>query len=265
MIATVLNAIPNVRTLGEMHQFLEYCVYDKECACGNDLSRCDKWKSVLENILPNMDVKNSLEYSLQKERHRQIMKYLVLGARDENYLKIHESVLENVEIAMKAEHYVDSSKYIARYLLLRESTKLSLKGLFVVRDVRGVIHSFSKKVQTPRSAFSTIIYYYAINIVGLIISALDRKVIKVRYEDFTNNPEEQLARICQHVFDKKQIELNLQESMEIPHIIGGNRLKTQGSLTIKKDLQWKNNISRPMQIFYYFVTLPLMIINRYKI
>jgi hypothetical protein len=53
-------------------------------------------------------------------------------------------------------------------------------------------------------------------------------------------------------------------TFEIPHIIAGNRLRSDKQLVIKKDLKWKEEISRPKQILYYLLALPLMIINKYS-
>ena len=85
---------------------------------------------------------------------------------------------------------LDSSKYIGRALALNNLENVNLKIIYVVRDVRGVIKSFSKKVQTSKSPIHTIIYYLFVNIVSEIVSFFyfRKKIIKIRYEDLINHP-----------------------------------------------------------------------------
>src|SRR5690606_33295431 len=109
---------------------------------------------------------------------------------------------------------LDSSKYIARYLLLRKSNKFNVKGIYVIRDVRGVIHSFKKKVQTSRSPLSTVVYYCLINLFGQLVCWTDKNVLKVRYEDFVENPSHELSRIYKHIAVEANVEDQLNRSYE---------------------------------------------------
>ena len=51
----------------------------------------------------------------------------------------------------------------------------------------------------------------------------------------------------------------------MPHVIGGNRMKKNENISIKKDDKWKQNIVRWKQVVYYVLSAPIMLINRYKI
>jgi hypothetical protein len=186
---------------------------------------------------------------------------------DYHYLKIHESIFNIVAKNTPKEYFLDSSKYIARYLLLKKSKKLNVKGIYVVRDVRGVIHSFQKKVQTSRTPLSAIVYYTAVNFFGQLVCWIHKDVLKVKYEDFIENPNETLKEIYGHCFiaDNTAASFSLGDGYEMPHIIGGNRMKANKKISIKKDKKWKENMSRINQIVYYILALPFMLINKYKI
>ena len=266
LVATVLNAHPEICTVGEMHQFMEYLAKEGICSCGEALNSCEFWKKILDDLKWDKDeVNHNYSYSQEKERHRNIGKLLFSRSADEHYLNIHEAVFTSIQRHASKRAFLDSSKYISRYLLLRKSSLLKTKGIFIVRDIRGVIHSFNKQVQTPRKPWSSILYYWAINIYGELVYRLDKNVIKIKYEHFIENPGVELEQIYMHVFDKPQKEVILQEVFEMPHIIGGNRMKKQNKITIRKDLEWKSAIKRYKQILYYIAALPLMIINGYRI
>ena len=266
IVATVLNAHPEICTVGEMHQFLQYLYKGGICSCGEPLNDCEFWKKILDDLQWDREkINEDYAYSENKERHRNIGKLLLSRRVDKLYLDIHEAIFTSIQKHASKEAFLDSSKYISRFLLLRKSKVLNTKGIFIVRDIRGVIHSFNKQVQTPRKPWSSILYYLAINLYGELVYRLDKNVIKIKYEDFIDNPGVQLEQIYKHIFDKHQKEVILQEVFEMPHIIGGNRMKKQNKISIRKDLEWKSSIKRYKQIIYYIAALPLMILNGYKI
>ena len=265
LMATVLNSHPNIKTIGEMHQFFEHLKEGKFCSCGLSLEECEFWNTVLSQL--KLDAKTINEHyktTTIKEGHRNILKLLLTKQIDKGYLETQIPVFEAIANQTEKAWLLDSSKYIARYLLLRQSNELKVKGIYVVRDLRGVINSFGKQVQTPKSPVATIFYYALINCFGQLVCWLDKNVMKVRYEDFVSNPEQTLARIYKHVFEKRE-GVVLPSNYEMPHIIGGNRMKANKTITIKNDVKWKALISRPKQIAYYIVLAPMMLLNRYKI
>ena len=265
-MATVLNIHPSILTIGEMHQFLDYYTKNQPCSCGKTLRQCEIWHKVIESDhFPHGDLETERRYSNSKERHRNIPGLMFSGSENRRYLEIHESIFDSISYSTDEDYYLDSSKYLARYLLLSKSKKINVKGVFVVRDIRGVIHSFAKKVQTPRPAWSAIIYYWAVNVLGLIIALTDKRVIKIKYEDFVENPEKEMGRIFDHVFEKNEIEVTLQGNINMPHIIGGNRMKSQSQININRDMAWKSSMSKIKQVTYYVLALPLMLLNGYRI
>lgn len=265
IIATVLGRHSQIITIGEMHQFLDHLVEHRECSCGQALAGCSFWKKIVNKL--DMDSENLISWqqsSNSKELHRKVPSLLLSQKGDSKYLEIHETIFDIINNStLNNEFILDSSKYIARYLLLRKSQKINVKGIYVVRDVRGVISSFKKKVQTSRSPISTVIYYSLINFFGQIICWTDKNVIKIRYEDFMERPNEVLMKIYEHLnIENENIIVN---EYQVPHIIGGNRLKHQSKIVLNKDEKWKENIPRHKQILYYLQAFPFMLMNKYNI
>ncbi|MDT0606241.1 sulfotransferase [Croceitalea rosinachiae] len=266
LLATVLNNHPKIKTLGEMHQFFEHLEHSRPCSCGVPLNVCDNWSPIIEELgYTKKDVVDIIKLTKKKQKHKNILTLLLFNKSQPEYIKIQNSIFEKINNKLGDKWLLDSSKYIARYLMLKQSEINKIKGIYMVRDVRGVINSFSKKVQTTKTPVSTIVYYYLINFFGQIVCWLDKDVIKVKYENFTENTEETLVEIYNHIFDLDLQGYQLEETYEIPHIVGGNRLKSSGKIRIKIDDKWKKNISRPKQIIYYILSFPLMIFNRYKV
>lgn len=269
LMATILNAHKQVQTIGEMHQFIDHINQNKECSCGKSLNTCVFWSAIARKIkVLNDDLPQKQSHFEQKEAHKNIVKLILEKKEDEEYVGFNEQVFSEIKEQVRTEWLLDSSKYISRYLLLEKSENINVKGIYVVRDVRGVINSFGKQVQTPKNPLATIIYYLAINFFGEIVFALDRKIIKVRYEDFVEKPDQCLIKIYGHIFgtmDNIKNISELPEFYEMPHIIGGNRIKASKKISIRKDEKWKENISRINQVRYYLLVFPLMLLNKYKI
>lgn len=263
LMATILNANEDVVAIGEMHQFKDYLNGEKACSCGEVLQVCPFWKGIQQK-LPHSTIQ-SLVNGEKCESHKNIPKLLFTKRPNKNYLETQEIIFHNISSQSPKKVLLDSSKYIGRYLLLKKSKRLNVRGIYVVRDVRGVVNSFGKKVQTPKSPSATLLYYGLINFFGQLVCWMDQGVIKVKYEDFVENPIKELERINQHVFFGEKKKVTLPEFLEVPHIIGGNRMKSEKKIHIKPDFKWKTNINRGRQIIYYLALLPFMLINNYKI
>lgn len=266
VMATVLGAHPKILAVGEMHQFLDHIVEGKSCSCGANVNSCVFWSTVIGNLNEiRNNVKAVQSISNSKERHRNIPLLLRTKKKDHEYLNVHNRILNESFNSTTKEYLLDSSKYIARYLLLRRSDKLDVKGVYVVRDVRGVINSFKKNVQTSRSPISTMIYYCLVNMFGQLICWKDSNIIRIKYEDFVENSGPTLAKIYAHVGIVEENDIMNENVFKVPHIIGGNRLKHQNEVVIRKDEKWKKTMPRYKQILYYFLALPFMIVNSYKL
>ena len=263
LLATLLNSHKDIETLGEMHQFFEFLDDKKNCSCGESLKTCHEWKAAVNSLESNLNFKK--KFVEKEEKHSKIPELLAGKTADRMYLNIQEEIFSEIQKHRPNKWYLDSSKYIARYLLLKKSKKLNIKGIYVVRDPRGVVHSFQKKVQTSKKPLSAILYYNTINLFAEIAYRMDNDILKIRYEDLVEKPEETLSCIYSHIFDGKTDVEKLAQFFEIPHIVGGNRMRTSQKIQLKKDDQWIKNILRYKQIIYYYLCYPFMKINKYRV
>jgi len=274
-LAIFLGNSIDILTLGEMHQFFEHIGADKQCSCGNRLSQCDFWGKIIKDLPMDFltDPEKYLDFCKNFEYHNAIVNYAfnLFNNNDiQKYLRINETILDSISKENEEIYFLDSAKYIGRVLGLRKSKKINLKIIYVVRDIRGVINSFSKKVQSQKKPLNTIIYWLIINSIAEFIYKTSPKgtVLKIRYETLIDNPEKEFGRIENFLnLDLTSIKDKIREnnSFEMPHLIGGNRLKKHNKLYFSRDLEWRERFSTLKKIFYYLMALPLMLINRFKI
>lgn len=269
ILASLLGANKNILTIGEMHQFLEHIVDTKPCSCGKLLNECEFWSKIVQDYYTenNSDLRNLDNYLVDVERHLKIP--ISFFKKNNKHIKFQEDFYKKISVLNPSKYYLDSAKFISRVLQLRKSESLNVKIIYLVRDVRGVINSFSKNVQTQKHPISTILYYTMVNTMAQIVKwRYPKDVLKIKYEDFVENSIDTLSNIEKFIAtdltDVKEVIIK-EKFIEIPHIIGGNRLKIKEKIKIRKDLAWKTNINRFKQIIYYILTLPLMLLNKYKI
>jgi hypothetical protein len=258
-----------------MHQFYDHIIQNKKCSCGKYLTDCLFWSNIINenNFYLSKELVELNEQNKKFEKHSSIISNIVgLGKGNEfqSYLENNEYVLEKISQNSKGVFLLDSSKYVGRFLCLNKSDKINVKAIYLIRDVRGVIVSFLKNVQSSRVPVSTIFYYTLVNLASTFVHKFTNKnnVLKVRYEDFMENSENTLTKIEAFLnikMDCVKTKIKKNDEFKIGHIIGGNRLKTKNSISFNKDEKWKKILSRKKQIIYYLLTAPIMIINKYKI
>lgn len=274
-LATFLGNSTDVLTVGEMHQFFEHIEDQKNCSCGRGLLDCEIWSSVLKKLPKKYieDTKEFKEFCEDFEYHSAVPKYFLNKFSKEDiqkYKEINETVFQAIQNEYKPKYILDSAKYIGRYLGLKKSEKLNIKTIYVVRDVRGVINSFSKAVQSPRGSISTIVYWLIVNSVAEILYRISQKdsMIKLRYESLIDEPVKEFERLEKFLeIDLKNIKDNIKNdaSFEIPHIIGGNRMKENKQIKFQKDIGWREKYSKCKKFLYYMLASPIMLLNRFKV
>ena len=274
-LATFLGNAPDIITLGEMHPFFEYLLNEIPCSCGKTFYECDTWRKIVRN-LPD-SVLNNLEETVTLvkavEGHRNIFQHLARGKHFDDadrYLPIMENLLRQCQDVHNGAAVLDSAKYISRALALRHLDNQDLKVIYMVRDVRGIVYSFAKKVQTTRGTISALLYYLAVNIAAEFVrqTVLRRKVLKIRYEDMLEKPGETFSKLEQFLeIDLSEIKKKIDQDQHftIAHLVGGNRLREDGAIYFRSDIKWRSSYSIAKQIIIYLGALPLMLLNKYPL
>ncbi len=269
-LAVFLGGALHVKALGELHQLPEHANGIKNCSCGAPLNKCTYWSQY--NIeLSSFATQAYTNEAKEFESHKNIRKYLFVndfGIKNKSYsetnIKLFSQCSHNGNIVL-----LDSAKYIGRAIALSKCPELDLRILYLVRDPRGVVESFGKAVQTSRGILSSSSYYFVINLLAELISrtTLRNKVLKLRYEDMLNSPNDFFSKISDFCdIDTVEVSNKIRnnEKFNINHFIGGNRLIENKAINMSQQVSWHNKMPRWKQLLVFFLTLPLNLINHYK-
>ncbi len=191
ILSTLLGASRFAFSSAELMQFYEYIRDNKVCGDGVNIGESIFWRHVIEKfeVIDITNIDRLIERNHSLEFHSAFVKNLFnLQNTHElrDYLNELAELYHTISVVSNKNVIIDSSKYPNRGILLSKlKGNFRIKYIYNVRDVRGVINSFNKKVQTTKSPLSTVAYYNIINIMAEITYRLlpknDR--IKVRYED----------------------------------------------------------------------------------
>ncbi|MBT8488643.1 MAG: sulfotransferase [Gemmatimonadetes bacterium] len=269
VMAALLAASPDVVAPGELHQLPDHVRGRENCGCGMPLSKCPKWGEYTA-VISCIGEEAYAERAEHFHRHGMIWRYFVSGkfARDSKYQRGETTVFRTLE--QDRNLVVDSSKYIGRALALSRVEALDLRFLYMVRDPRGVVESFGKKVQTSRGPLSATLYYLVVNLTAEVVARtlLRGRVMKVRFEDLAERPEETLARLGRFVdrdLSPTSDAIRQGRDVAVGHLVGGNRLRSRTRISFSRQVTWPKTMGRSTRFFVWLATLPLNIVNRYRL
>ena len=249
-------------------EFSHFCDWENPrnlCSCGRALGECDFWtaRQIAEVLGPAAKI--TREY----EKHRQVPSALLNPSHfSDDYKQQQSSAIRALSSGNR--WLLDSSKYVGRALGLARCDGLEVKYIYLVRDPRGVVFSFAKKVQTRRSSLRACLYYISTNIAAqlAVLTRLKRHCLKIRYEDLVSDPERVLARIGRFLdLDLTVISQKVATGggFGAEHVAGGNRWAKLGSARLRPDVEWREDMGWTKRLIVYLACLPLQIINRYGI
>lgn len=274
-LASVLNASESICSLGELNHLTSVSLSDNICSCGLDLSACIFW-SDFSVELNKFHRTEFIEAQTMLEAHGNVISNCFKPSKTNSrvYDSAHSDLFSAISIYYKREEYIDdivlldSAKYVGRAIALAKNKDIDLRVIYMTRDPRGVAASFAKKVQTSKGFISASIYYNAINLLAEIArrTALKGRVCKIRYEDLLDNSNEVLDKIGEHIdVDLSSVKgkIKTKQPLAIGHIVGGNRLKSKGSIILHKADKWSMSYFKTLCV--YLMTFPFNIVNKYKL
>ena len=141
-----------------MHLWERGVIEDNLCGCGQKFSECEFWNQVGKSAFGGWEQisgSRMRQLQLRADRTRHIPSLLfpklshVLNANTAQYGVVISRILRAVIEVSGKPIVVDTSKHVSTALLLRRLPEVDLKIVHMVRDPRGVAHSWSKVVNRP--------------------------------------------------------------------------------------------------------------------
>ena len=286
------------RVLGQIEQFflvgeLRYMwdrglIENRFCSCGAPFDQCPVWQQVVSRTFVNEGISAETMVGLREQglRTRHI---LLTPARKSLQAKIAnmgeypgsvEKLYNAVREVSQSRVIVDTSKFPSYGYVLRNIPSVELYILHLVRDPRAAAYSWesrrklkldygagSDKFMTSHNFAESSLAWSEWN---LAIENLRRqepeRYMLLRYEDFVENPRNSVDSILRFLDEegaKSPFISERQVRLEVPHTFSGNPDRfSGGTVTIKPDASWKDNMSVTRQAAVAARTWPGLI--RYK-
>jgi len=285
LLDRVLGQVPGVASLGEVRELWQRgWVENRPCGCGASFAECPFWTEVGRRAFggwSSLDRDEVLRLRYSLDRPWAIPMLLgrrsarVFGKRLDRYTSILDSVYGAIHEVSGAKLIVDSSKLPSHALLLRLVSNLDVRMVHLVRDSRGVIFSWKKRVvnrvtagppqyMETYDAFSGSARYLLYN--GFTAAAGRRRIpyLRVRYEDFVAQPHRTIQAILGHAGIEPAVgDLSFLRDREVAlapnHTVDGNPVRFSiGPVLLREDDEWRREMSSRDRFLVTALTSPLL-------
>lgn len=265
----MLDGLPGHVAVGELfYLWRNGLQHDGLCSCGAVFSQCPFWNEVGIRAFGGWDaVDGARVFELQEsvDRTKRIPAILGLGGQPSfrqdlaEYRDILLSLYRAIAEVSGARVVVDSSKRPSLAFILRATPGLKLTVAHVVRDPRGVAHSFAKHIELPPGVDLDIQMPRSSNVkvsrrwitVNLLITVLARcgvRVVRIRYEDLVREPAQELARILcaeRMPLAPEGFPFLTPEGLVVgeTHVVAGGRIRLAGgTMPLRPDEAWRREM-----------------------
>lgn len=261
ILDNVLGQIDGFFSAGELCYVWDRNVIENRlCGCGRPFRECPVWMPVMETAFGGMDGIDApgmvrLRDSSIRTRHVPLMLAprgnARLKARLGKYTSNLDRLYRGIQEVTRSRVIVDSSKLPSYGHVLGIVPTIDLYVVHLVRDSRAVTHSWLRKKLEPdtgtfmrrHNIFESPLIWSVWNFITEVFWRKRRdRYLRLRYEDFIDDPQEAVERIL-HFVDERIPSTPLEGrivELGINHTVGGNpsRFKT-GSVELRPDEEWK--------------------------
>jgi hypothetical protein len=307
LLERLLGELPGVCASGEIVHLWRRCVAENErCGCGLEFSACDVWKQVGKEAFGGWDkvdtgrighLKDSVDRTRmiprlfrrddQSERSGLAQRMLLpwrLRSDLAEYSGYYQRVYRAMADVSGCSALVDSSKHASLAFCLSGRSDIDLRVIHVVRDSRAVAYSWTTKVARPEASGSgpestgsymttyspakAAAHWNAQNGALELLARLGTPVLRVRYEDLVQAPEQTLRRAATFAgvpAGELRVPFLHEEGDEpyaeltTAHTASGNPMRfATGRLPIRGDDRWRSAMPDSQRRMVTALTFPLL-------
>lgn len=286
----VLGLLDGFLCTGELRFFFLRSAGAGHCGCGKLLRDCDFWSKVHDTVMVNggspLDPIQIRAWQEEELRSRSILRILrqhpsstadwpALAGYIDAFGRLYRAIAE----LSGARVIVDSSKVPKHAAVLDSIPGITPYYLHLVRDPRGVAHSWEHQKRYPHSNALTKQYstthsvarWAGINILSEVVCRTrgGRRSLRVRYEDFVNHPAKTLAHIGRVVDEHVDTSVVADDGIvefQLDHTVEGNpnRIVT-GHGRLREDTKWVRGLTATQKLLATSIGLPLILRYGYSI
>ena len=257
-----------VTCVGELSELpREGWITDSACACGLRISECAFWATVRQtwekNVNDQVNSLTSLENAFDRNRrfpHLIVNKYRKSGEFSKYCYYTYE-LFHAIRQVSGNSVIVDTSKRFSRALALSLVEGIDLKLIHLVRDARGVVHSWTKPYRSRRRGLldASIRWNLTNGAFDLIRRFLgDERVLVVRFEDLITEPTKALSQIGDFTnlnFGSVAGLLMNGDPLVLGHMgIGNDFLRREKSVILRSKIDWPQKMPKDDQRRVWLLT-----------
>jgi Sulfotransferase family len=285
LLERMLARVPGVWPVGELVFIWERGLQRNDrCGCGARFLDCGFWNQVGKAGFggwERVDTGKAARLRRAVDRHRNLDRIAglrhpgPLGAALAAYEELTSQLYRGIREVSGASVIVDSSKHAGYALVLRRIDDIDVRLVHLIRDSRGVAHSWSRPLRklavgdgdvlmsthSPRWAVSL---WAADNIVFDLTARSFPRATRVRYEDLVAQPGAELMRIMGDlalpaVALPARFPGDTTAELETAHALSGNpALFGRGQIDLRVDDDWRTAMSRRQRAMITAMTWPLL-------
>ncbi len=293
LLAHVLADVPGFVSVGELRYVWQAGPAGNElCGCGLAFAECPFWSAVGQEAFGGwdaVDVDEVLALESAVLRHRNVP-LLAMGRiapeharRVSRYADLTAQLYRAILTVSGASVVVDSTKNppYAYFLRAAEASGLRLQVLHLVRDSRGVVYSWMKRVARPEVTDGGDAYFQEFSPVkagmrwmqcNLAFDALRRlgvPTVRMRYESLAADPRGELEKMFASMGEAGAHDLSaVGDSVQVAgqHSVRGNPMRfAHGRQEVRADEAWRTGMARKTRSLVVLVTWPLLLRYGYRI
>lgn len=271
VLDVVLGNHPEIASVGEITYLLnEWHDPGRRCACGRLYRECDFWGALGDTADISVDMQAMIRGVEKRGRTIPTLLNRLSPNIKKCYRVFHQQLFSYIRERSGKSIVVDSSKSARdaalRFYALSEIADLNVYVIHLVRDGKAVVESCVRKgsnwaleghQRQPRlpglraAVGWTLANMWTLGLARRYISS-DR-YLRVRFEEFTSEPEAVLERIGRFVGIEVDIlvdRIKQRAAFRVGHNVGGNRLRlkehihlqTRDAVKSERDLDWHHQL-----------------------
>lgn len=274
--------------VGEMARYIwiRGALENESCGCGTPFRDCGFWQDVLERSLEDASstsIRRARNLQRVATRIRRIPQLLLPGALPESvrtpleqYLDLMRRINEGISDVSGERIVCDSSKRPVYGALYQRAAGLEVYVLHVVRDSRAVAHSWTRRKARPeavgktqfmptRKPWAVAWSWMTRNLAAHALRRGGVKVLRVRYEDFAENPADTVRNTRRFLGEsggESRLEGGSSRTVFLgtDHTVSGNPARfLTGETEIRMDQEWRRTMGRVDRLLVTVLTAPLLV------
>lgn len=270
LLERLLGQLDGVQTLGEVHHmWLRALGKNEQCGCSQSFTDCEFWTKVGQEAFGGWDNVSiseveHLKSQVDRQRHQPLtaLPWTSKNRTEKllDYTDYYARVYHAVQKTTGARIIVDSGKHPSLALALTHRRDIDLRVVHLVRDSRGVSHSWGKAVRRPEATTSadsmmqqysplvSSVLWLSTNVAAESLRLRGARGYRMRYEDLVSNPQEALRELFGSLGLPDELQLPIEQDGTIElrpnHSAAGNPMRfTVGSTTLRPDTAWHTQMS----------------------